>query len=77
MQDVQSKVLYKCIVKVLNKATLKDTVWREKLGLDDEVKVKVQRIKSQLLDFLIGKAKLDVYISRKIEGREGQRGNSV
>ncbi len=34
------KVLYKCFVKVLNKATLKDrsdTVWREKLGLDDEV----------------------------------------
>ncbi len=41
LQDVQSKVLYKCIVKVLNKATLKersDTVWREKLGLDDKVK---------------------------------------
>lgn len=169
LQDVQSKVLYKCFVKVLNKATLKernDTVWREKLGLDDEVKpvwrvlykppiekrtgdlqwrvlhgavavnafVSVinpsvssdcpfcgmretifhcflecsrlydlfcfldvffvnfgekfsseifilgpkysvaQRIKSQLLNFLIGQAKLAVYMTRKnkIEGREGQ-----
>ncbi len=41
LQDVQSKVLYKGIVTFLNKSTLKersDTVWREKLGLDDEVK---------------------------------------
>lgn len=36
-----------------------------------------QRIKSKLLNFFIGQAKLAVYISRKnkIEGREGQRGN--
>ena len=33
-----------------------------------------QRVKSQLLNFLIGQAKLAVYITRKnkIEGREGQ-----
>jgi len=40
-QEVRSKVLYKCCVKVLNKKSLKerkDTVWREKLGLEDDVK---------------------------------------
>lgn len=40
-QDARSKVLYKCCVKVLNKTFLrerKDSVWRKKLGLEDDVK---------------------------------------
>lgn len=38
---VKGKILYKCIVKVINKHTLKDridTVWRDKLGVVEEIK---------------------------------------
>lgn len=45
MYLANGKVLYRNMVKVLNKGTLKgrlDTVWREKLGIVDEVKPAVQ-----------------------------------
>ncbi len=39
--QVKAKVMYKCFAKVFNKGTLNgrvDTVWRNKLGLNEEIK---------------------------------------
>ncbi len=39
--EAKGKILYKCFVKVFNKGTLNgrvDTVWRDKLGLNEEMK---------------------------------------
>lgn len=41
LKEVGGKVMYKCFVKVFNKGTLNgrvDTVWREKLGLKEDMK---------------------------------------
>ena len=41
LDSVTGKVIYKNLVKVANRATLKgrmDTVWRDKLGIDDKTK---------------------------------------
>lgn len=41
LETVTGKAIYKCFVKILNKATLNgrvDTVWMDKLGLGEEVK---------------------------------------
>ena len=41
LDSVTGKVVYKNLVRVANRATLKgrtDTVWRDKLGIDDKTK---------------------------------------
>ncbi len=41
LETVSGKAMYKCFVKILNKAALNervDTVWRDKLGLGEEIK---------------------------------------